>query len=148
VVDNRAIQKLPLFINGGLRSNLAFAALVPGVVMNQMCYGAGNVLDYENDDPLPDIRQCWRDVRAFAIKDHRNTPKDEDCGPGFGEIDHYKLLAPVAHPGRSMPLCCENIFEPLLRRPATPDGIDRLAQRAREFLETVTRGLQSATPPA
>jgi hypothetical protein len=34
VVDNRAIQKLPLFINGGLRSNLAFAALVPGVIMN------------------------------------------------------------------------------------------------------------------
>jgi len=114
----------------------------------KMCYDAGNVLDYENDDPLPDIRECWRDVRAFAIKDHRNTPKDEDCGPGFGEIDHYKLLAPVAHTGRSMPLCCENIFEPLLRRPATPDGIDRLAQRAREFLETVTRGLQSAPPAA
>ena len=34
VVDNRAIQQLPLFINGGLRSNLAFAALVPGVSMN------------------------------------------------------------------------------------------------------------------
>jgi len=34
VVDNRAIQKLPLFINGGLRSNLAFAGLVPGVILN------------------------------------------------------------------------------------------------------------------
>jgi hypothetical protein len=33
VVDNRAIQKLPLFINGGLRSNLAFTSLVPGVTM-------------------------------------------------------------------------------------------------------------------
>ena len=34
VVDNRAIQQLPLFINGGLRSNLAFAGLAPGVVMS------------------------------------------------------------------------------------------------------------------
>ena len=30
VVDNKAIQQLPLFINGGLRSNLAFALLTPG----------------------------------------------------------------------------------------------------------------------
>jgi len=34
VVDNRAIQQLPLFINGGLRSNLAFTSLAPGVTMN------------------------------------------------------------------------------------------------------------------
>jgi hypothetical protein len=34
VVDNKAIQQLPLFINGGLRSNLAFTSLAPGVAMN------------------------------------------------------------------------------------------------------------------
>jgi hypothetical protein len=34
VVDNRAIQKLPLFMGGGLRSNLAFTGLNPGVQMN------------------------------------------------------------------------------------------------------------------
>src|SRR5262245_65497289 len=34
VVDNKAIQQLPLFINGGLRSNLAFTSLAPGVTMN------------------------------------------------------------------------------------------------------------------
>ena len=34
VVDNRAIQQLPLFINGGLRSNVAFTSLAPGVTMN------------------------------------------------------------------------------------------------------------------
>src|SRR5262245_5535867 len=34
VVDNKAIQQLPLFINGGLRSNLAFTGLAPGVTMN------------------------------------------------------------------------------------------------------------------
>ncbi len=110
----------------------------------KMCYDAGNVLDYENADPIADIQACWRDVRAFAIKDHRNTPKDEDCGPGFGEIDHYKLLAPVVRTGLAMPLVCENIFAPLLPRPSDPEGVDALARRAREFLETVTRGLQAA----
>jgi hypothetical protein len=34
IVDNRAIQKLPLFMGGGLRSNLSFAGLNPGVQMN------------------------------------------------------------------------------------------------------------------
>jgi sugar phosphate isomerase/epimerase len=110
----------------------------------RICYDAGNVLDYENQDPIPDIRECWRDVRAFAIKDHRNFPKDQDCGPGLGEIDHYKLLAPVINTGLSMPLACENIFEPIVPRPKTAEGIDALAQRAREFLETVIRGLNAA----
>lgn len=105
-------------------------------------YDAGNVLDYNNDDPIADIQTCWQQIRGFAIKDHRNTPKDQDCGPGLGEIDHYKLLMPVARTGLTMPLACENIFEPLLPRPETPDGIDALARRAREFLETVTRGIQ------
>jgi hypothetical protein len=31
VVENRAIQQLPLFMQGGLRSNLSFAVLTPGV---------------------------------------------------------------------------------------------------------------------
>jgi sugar phosphate isomerase/epimerase len=109
----------------------------------KICYDAGNVLDYENADPIADIKTCWRDVRAFAIKDHRNWPKDEDCGPGFGEIDHYKLLAPVARTGLTIPLACENIFEPLVARPAAAEGVDVLARRAREFLETVIRGIQS-----
>lgn len=109
----------------------------------RMCYDAGNVLDYQNDDPIADIQTCWQDVHAFAIKDHRNTPKDEDCGPGFGEIDHYKLLLPLARTGRTIPLICENIFEPLVPRPAAPEGIDALARRAREFLETVARGIQA-----
>jgi sugar phosphate isomerase/epimerase len=108
----------------------------------RMCYDAGNVLDYENHDPIPDIQKCWRDIRAFAIKDHRNFPRDQDCGIGFGEIDHYKLLAPVMRTGLTMPLAAENIFEPLLPRPSAPEGIDRLARRSREFLETVLAGLE------
>jgi sugar phosphate isomerase/epimerase len=105
-------------------------------------YDAGNVLDYLNADPIPDIKTCADEVRSFCIKDHRNWPKDEDCGPGFGEIDHYKLLAPVAFTGRVMPLACENISAPLLPPPPTPEGVDTLARRAREFLETVIAGLQ------
>jgi sugar phosphate isomerase/epimerase len=108
----------------------------------RMCYDAGNVLDYESHDPIPDIQSCWRDIRAFAIKDHRNFPKDEDCGIGFGEIDHYKLLAAVMRTGLTIPLACENIFEPLVPRPSTPEGMDRLAQRSREYLETVLAGLE------
>jgi len=117
----------------------------PGV---QMCYDAGNVMDYEGHDPIADIATCWRDIRAFAIKDHRDVPKDEDCGPGFGEIDHYRLLRPVMRTGLTMPLACENIFEPLTARPATADGVDALARRAREYVDTVIRGLQALPDPA
>jgi sugar phosphate isomerase/epimerase len=108
----------------------------------KISYDAGNVMDYHKIDPLPDVRKCAAEVRSFCIKDHRLSPKDEDCGPGFGEIDHYKLLSPVAFTGLALPLCCENIFAPLLPRPSGPDGVDVLARRAREFLETVTEGLQ------
>jgi sugar phosphate isomerase/epimerase len=106
-------------------------------------YDAGNVMDYLKLDPLPDIRKCADEVRSFCIKDHRRFPKDGDCGPGLGEIDHYRLLAPVAFTGRAMPLCCENIFAPVVPRPSRPEGVDALARRAREFLEIVIQGLQT-----
>lgn len=109
----------------------------------KICYDAGNVLDYQSHDPIADIQTCWRDIRAFNIKDHRDTPKDEDCGPGFGEIDHYKLFAPVMRTGLTIPLTFENIFEPLVPRPASAEGIDALARRAREYVDTVLRGLQT-----
>lgn len=109
----------------------------------QVNYDAGNVMDYLNVDPLPDLEKCVDVVRSFCIKDHRNWPRDEDCGPGFGEIDHYRLLGKVAFTGRKMPLCCENIWAPLVPRPADPAGIDALARRAREYLELVVQGLQS-----
>jgi sugar phosphate isomerase/epimerase len=112
----------------------------PGIKVN---YDAGNVMDYLDLDPLPDIRKCADQVRSFCIKDHRNFPQDQDCGPGFGEIDHYKLLHPVAYTGLKMPLACENIFAPVIPRPKTPEGVDALARRAREFLEVVVAGLQS-----
>jgi sugar phosphate isomerase/epimerase len=112
-----------------------------GVKVN---YDAGNVMDYLQIDPLPDIRACADEVRSFCIKDHRNFPgPHQDCGPGLGEIDHYRLLHPVAFTGRPMPLCCENIFAPRIPRPTQPEGVDALARRAREFLELVVRGVQA-----
>jgi sugar phosphate isomerase/epimerase len=109
-------------------------------------YDAGNVMDYLDVDPIPDLRTCALEVRSFCIKDHRNTPRDEDCGPGFGEIDHYKLLGLVAFTGCTIPLCCENIFAPLLPRPDSAAEIDTLARIAREYLELVIRGLQNMQP--
>jgi len=104
-------------------------------------FDSGNVMDYLNLDPIPDINKCAKYVRSFCIKDHRNFPKDQDCGPGYGVIDHYRLLQPVSHTGLTIPLCCENIFKPVVPRPTKPDGVDALARRARIFLETVIAGL-------
>jgi sugar phosphate isomerase/epimerase len=109
----------------------------------KVSYDAGNVMDYHKIDPLPDLRTCVDQVRSFCIKDHRRFPEDQDCGPGLGEIDHYRLLAPLAFTGLTLPLCCENIFAPVVPRPAQPEGIDVLARRAREFLEIVVAGLQA-----
>ena len=107
-------------------------------------YDAGNVMDYTKGqvNPLDDIKTCAELIRSFCIKDHRMFPVNQDCGPGLGEIDHYKLLANVAFTGLTMPLCCENISAPKLRA-TTPEEIDALAQRAREFLGLVVRGLQA-----
>lgn len=113
----------------------------PGVMVN---YDAGNVMDYLDVDPQPDIKKCADVVRSFCMKDHRNWPKDQDCGPGFGEIDHYRLLSNVAFTGQAMPLACENISAPLLPPPKDPAGVDALARRCREYLETVIAGLQAS----
>lgn len=111
----------------------------------KMSYDAGNVSDYFHGkvNPLEDIRTCADEIRSFCIKDHRFFPKDQDCGPGLGEIDHYRLLAPVAFTGLTMPLCCENISAPAVARPTKPEAIDVLARRAREYLELVIEGLQA-----
>lgn len=114
----------------------------PNVKVN---FDAGNVMDYLNIDPVPDLKACVDEVRSFCIKDHRNFPKDEDCGPGYGEIDHYKLLYPVAWGKGKVPLACENISAPLLQA-KTAEDVDRLAVRAREYLETIIRGLHTLNP--
>jgi sugar phosphate isomerase/epimerase len=135
--------------HGGLTaSGVLCAEIVRDVADDgvKACYDAGNVMDYLKVDAastLADLRRCAAEVRSFCIKDHRTFPRDEDCGPGLGEIDHYRLLHPVAFTGRAMPLCCENIFAPAVPRPSKPEDVDRLARRAREFLELVLQGLQA-----
>lgn len=108
-------------------------------------YDAGNVMDYLEGkiNPLTDLEACAGEVHSFCIKDHRFfPPPHQDCGPGLGEIDHYRLLHQVAFTGRTIPLCCENIFAPRLPRPQKPDGVDALARRAREYLELVVAAIQ------
>ena len=114
----------------------------PNIKVN---YDAGNVMDYLEGkvNPLTDLAACADEVRSFCIKDHRFfPPPHQDCGPGLGEIDHYRLLHQVAFTGRTIPLCCENIFAPRVQRPTQPAGVDTLARRAREFLELVIQGIQ------
>ena len=108
-------------------------------------YDAGNVMDYTKGkvDPLEDIKHCPELIRSFCIKDHRMFPANEDCGPGLGEIDHYRLLSAVAFTGRVIPLCCENISAPRVHANG-PDDFDKLAKRAREFLQFVIAGLQAS----
>lgn len=112
----------------------------PGV---RMFYDAGNTRWYADTDPLPDIQTCVQHIRGFAIKDFRGVPKRAICGPGFGEIDHYQLLLPVARTGLKIPLACETIFEPYVPRPSKADEIDSLARRTRGFLEAVVAGVQA-----
>jgi sugar phosphate isomerase/epimerase len=111
----------------------------PGVRVN---YDAGNVMDYTQGktNPLDDIQTCAELIHSFCIKDHRMFPVSQDCGPGYGEIDHYRLLDNVARTGRDMPLCCENISIPKVKA-TTAEAIDANARRAREFLEAVIQGL-------
>jgi sugar phosphate isomerase/epimerase len=116
----------------------------PNVWVN---YDAGNVMDYLNLDPIPDVVKTAPEIRSFCIKDHRNWPQDQDCGPGFGEIDHYRLFEPVAFTGLTMPLAYENIFPASVPRPAAPEGVDALARQAREYCEAVITGLQTALAP-
>jgi sugar phosphate isomerase/epimerase len=135
--------------HGGLTARGAMTAEIVREVADDNVkanYDAGNVMDYlkiSAAEVLTDLQLASTSVRSFCIKDHRLQPADQDCGPGLGDIDHYRLLEPVAFTGRPMPLCCENIFAPLLPRPMQPEGVDVLARRAREFLEIVTRGLQT-----
>ncbi len=107
-------------------------------------YDAGNVMDYTQGkvNPLDDIQTCSELIHSFCMKDHRMFPESQDCAPGFGEIDHYRLLSQVAWKGHAIPLCCENISVPRVKA-TTVEEIDANARRTREFLELVVEGLQS-----
>jgi sugar phosphate isomerase/epimerase len=109
----------------------------------RMFYDGGNTWFYPNIDPIVDLPSCAQYIRGVVIKDYRAIPQRTTCGPGFGQIDHYQLLAPVARTGLKMPLACETIWEPYTPHPDTPEKVDALARRAREYLETVVAGLRA-----
>ena len=103
-----------------------------GVKVN---YDAGNVMDYLKIDPLPDIKKCADEVRSFCIKDHRrfSEKKDEDCGPGFGEIDHYKLLDNVAFTGLTVDKYWHALWVVLPPQPRGPGEDRRSAVTVKEL---------------
>jgi sugar phosphate isomerase/epimerase len=108
-------------------------------------YDAGNVWGYNNVDANVDFEKCAPMTRGFAIKDVRSYGgKRSACGPGFGQTDHYKMLGSVARNGGKISLSCETVWEPLVPRPETPEQVEALARRAREFLDSVVRGVTSA----
>jgi sugar phosphate isomerase/epimerase len=109
-----------------------------------MSYDAGNVFWYLDVDPIPDIQTCAEYIRGFCIKDARGWPRKTGCGPGYGEIDHYRLFAPVAFTGRTIILAYENISPPYIGWPDEPEGIDQWARHAREYLDNLLHGLQTA----
>ena len=107
-------------------------------------YDPGNVWGYMNVDANLDFQKCAAVTRGFAIKDIRAwAGKRSACGPGFGQTDHYAMLGAVASNGGKIPLCCETVTEPLVARPETPEAVEVVARRAREFLDTVVRGISS-----
>lgn len=115
----------------------------------RMSYDAGNIAWYLDIDPVQDIATCADLVRGFCIKDHRHWPVKTTPGPGHGEIDHYRLFAPVAFTGLSMILAYERI-EPSILRPRPPQNdpavIDDWARSSREFVQNVIKGLQAVLP--
>ena len=105
-------------------------------------YDAGNTWWYPNVDANADFTKCASMTRGFAIKDFRvYGGQRATCGPGYGQTDHYAMLGAVANNGGKIPLCCENISEPFVPRPTTPEAVDTLARRAKDFLDAVVRGV-------
>lgn len=107
-----------------------------------MSYDAGNVLWYLEVDPIADIQTCADLIRAFALKDCRLGPEKSTAGPGYGEIDHYRLFEPVAFTGRTITLAYENIHPPYIGQPRWPEQVDEWARLSREYVENIIRGVQ------
>ena len=93
----------------------------PGIRVN---YDAGNVMDYTKGqvNPLDDIKTCADLIHSFCIKDHRMFPVNQDCGPGLGEIDHYRLLANVASPAATCPSPAKTSPPPNSAPPTPPNS--------------------------
>ena len=103
-------------------------------------YDAGNVMDYPQ--PRPDRRR--EDVAGRSAQllhqGPPQLPERRGLRPGLRRDRSLQAAAPVV-PGRTMPLCCENIFAPRCRDPRRPKESTPWQGDVR-VLETVTAGLQ------
>lgn len=110
----------------------------------ELFYDAGNVWGYLNVDPSADLKLCGDGVKGFAIKDFRVAGKKRAaCGPGFGMVDHFQMMERVANNGQVL-LACETVGEPFVGAAASPEAVDALARRAREYLETMARAVKAS----
>ncbi|MBI3208869.1 MAG: TIM barrel protein [Candidatus Solibacter usitatus] len=134
--------------HGGITATGRMTARVIAEVAHEsvrLFYDAGNVWWYTGEDANIDFAACGAEARGFAIKDFRAAGKlRATCGPGFGQTDHYKMLSRIARAGGKIPLAFENISQPFTARPNTPEDVDALARRAREYMETVVAGVHAA----
>src|SRR5687767_4738164 len=150
IADHARQAKVAIAVkqHGGVTANGALTAAVirdvnhPSVVL---FYDAGNTWWYDNADANADFAKCASITRGFAIKDFRAFDgRRATCGAGYGQTDHYAMLGSVVRNGGRIPLCCENIAEPFVPRQDSPEAVESLARRSREFLDTVVRGVTSA----
>lgn len=102
----------------------------------QVCYDAGNVKFYEGVDPHEDVKVIRDYVRAVCIKDHRGPRASPvfPC-PGDGDVDHRRLLKPLASLPWAVPLAVERFEDGRVKKEMSADLIDSLAKRARLHLE-------------
>lgn len=107
-----------------------------------MSYDAGNVFWYLEADAIQDIRTCAGLIRGFCIKDGRSYPRKTTGGPGYGEIDHYRLFSPVAFTGQTITVAYEHIHPAYIGQPSSAEQVDQWARHAREYMENIIRGLQ------
>ncbi|MGM0506895.1 MAG: sugar phosphate isomerase/epimerase family protein [Bacteroidota bacterium] len=112
----------------------------PNIVMT---YDAGNVHWYLDINPLRDIESCADWIHGFTLKDARYYPEKTTCGPGFGEIDHYRLMAPVAFKSREIILGYENIYPAYVGSPNAPvEEINAWARLSQVFMKNVIAAIQ------
>ena len=106
-------------------------------------YDAGNVMDYLERRPAPrhqDVR------RRGAQLLHQGPPQLPRTGRGLRPRLRRDRPLQAAAPGRvhrpDDAAVLREHLRPAAAAPEKPEGVDALARRAREFLETVIAGLQ------
>ena len=88
-------------------------------------YDAGNVLDYLDKDPIPDIKTCGARCGASASRTTATGRRTRTAAPASARSTTTSCCTRSSFTGLTMPLACENIFAPLLPRPDKPEASTR-----------------------